>query len=181
MTPSSKKQLGLISLTNVPARAVHLGTIPDPRASADSIVITEVLAIDHLLVQRSEGLLLPSRQPKWSNQFEMPLEGVAWMVETIEEKFERSPADGGLPKGKFSASAVIGGEHLQLRHGVSIGGEGIPGYVVNNFDRQDYITTYMEEAQEFDFTLDQWNDTLRAFYKQIAERVAAGEFGKPRG
>jgi hypothetical protein len=153
-----------------------LGTIPDPRASADAVSIIEVFAIDGLFVDRREGLRLPSRQRKWSDQFEMPLEGIAWMIETIEEKFERSPADGGLPQGKFNTATVVAGEHLQLRYGVSIAGEGIGGYTIYNFDRQDYITTYREDAQSFDFTLDQWRESLRDFYKQIAQRVAAGEF-----
>jgi hypothetical protein len=179
MSTPAKKQLGLISLTNVPARAISLGTIPDDRPTEHLLTITEVFAIDGLYVERREGLRLPSRQRKWSNQFEMPLEAVAWMVETIEEKFERSPADGGLPQGKFNTAAVYSGEHLQLRYGVSIGGEGIGGYTVYNFDRQDYITTYMVEAQSFDFTIGLWRETLRAFYKQIAERVAAGEFRSP--
>ena len=166
MSSPAKKQYGLIDPVHPPARAVRLGTRPAP----DSQIVVDLFTIDGLYVDRREA------RGHWKEQFEMPLEGIAWMVQAIELGFERKPSEGGLPRDVFHTDTTIAGEHLQVRHGVNIGGEGVPGYTVHNWDRLEYITG--RYAQDMSFTLEAWRETLRDFYKQLAERVASGEFSK---
>ena len=112
----------------------------------------------------------------WSEQFEMPLEGIGWLVQAIELGFERKPSEGGLARDVFHTDTTVGGEHLQVRYGMNLGAEGVGGYTVYNWDRLEYIMG--RYAQEISFTLDAWRETLREYYKELADRVASGEFSK---
>jgi hypothetical protein len=78
------------------------------------------------------------------------------------------------PMSPPTAPPVIKDEHLSLRWGVSVGGEGVGGYTVYDFDRLEYLLN--EQAQEFSFTNELWHAQVRDLFKTIAERHEAGEF-----
>jgi hypothetical protein len=173
----TRKQLGLIDLGKPPSRAVHLKDLPDDSVNPQRKNITKWFVVDGYFVERRRLIVIATGEVILDNQFEMPLEGVPWVVESIEQQFERKPSDGGLPRDVFNVQRVVGGEHLQLRYGVSVGGEGVGGYTVHNYDRASYITALM--AQEFSFTIDSWRANLREFFKELCERITAGEFAPP--
>ena len=55
-----------------------------------------------------------------------------------------------------------------------MGGEGVGGYTVYNFDRTEYIVN--RDAQQLSFINDLWHAQVRDLFKSIAERHEAGEF-----
>jgi len=177
MTSAPKKQLGLLDPTNLPEGAVRLGRLPDPNANDASEAIINLFAVDGLFVHHWQWLIKATGTIRGVNQFEMPLDGVRWIVQTIEQGFQRKPSEGGLPRDVFHANTTIAEEHLSLRWGVSVGGEGVGGYTVNNFDRTEYILN--RESQRFSFTNDLWHQVVHELFTGIAQRHEAGEFSPP--
>ncbi len=82
-----------------------------------------------------------------ANQIEIPAPAIQWIVDTIEIKFFKPPAQGGLPVDKFHHCETIEGEELCINRSVSSGGEGIGGYRLVNLSRRSYISE--TDIQEF--------------------------------
>jgi hypothetical protein len=69
---------------------------------------------------------------------------------------------------------TIDNEDLELRYGVSVGGEGVGGYTIVNFDRSSYILP--RYSQQFSITVDILKQVGRQFFKDILKRINSGEF-----
>lgn len=177
MTSAPKKQFGLLDPAKLPEGAVRLGQLPDPLANDLRESVIHLFAVEGLFVYHSQSLVKAQNRISSIDQFEMPLDGVRWVVQAIEQGFERKPSEGGLPRDVFHTNTTIAQEHLSVRWGVSVGGEGVGGYTVNNFDRTEYIRNH--ESQRFRFTNDLWHERVRELLTDIAERHEAGEFKPP--
>lgn len=82
-----------------------------------------------------------------ADQMEIPASAIQWIVDTIEIKFFKPPAQGGLPSDVFFHNEIIDGEELQINRGVAVGGEGIGGYVLANISRRSHMAD--TDIQEF--------------------------------
>lgn len=170
-----RKQLGLIDYSNIPQDYVYIGRLPSPFSDPDSDYecVEDFFIGERFLINRQE-----SRQNnvavRRAYQFEMPLAGVKWMIETIELGFERPPSAGGLEKNKLSMETRIEDERLFLMYGVCVGGEGVGGYTIKNTSRSSYILP--RYSQEFSITVDIWNQVGRKFFKDLLKRINSGEF-----
>ncbi len=172
---SPRKQLGLLDYKNIPDSCSYIGRIPSPFSKPETAFedIHDVFIANGFFLIRKEGRKnnVVTRMP---NQFEMPLGGVKWMIEAIEQGFERPPSAGGLAKNALNMDVCIDGEELRLEYGVCVGGEGVGGYTVINFDRSDYILP--RYSQEFSITVDVWREFGRDFFKALQTRIESGEF-----
>jgi hypothetical protein len=172
---SPRKQLGLIDYSNLPADCIYIGRLPSPFSDLANgrEMIVDFFVAKGLVVNRRErrinGLVDSA-----INQFEIPLTGIKWMIEAIEQGFEQPPSAGGLAKNTLHMDVCINDEELRLEYGVSVGGEGVGGYTVVNFDRSSYIIP--RYSQEFSITVGIWREFGRDFFKTLQKRIEAGEF-----
>jgi hypothetical protein len=170
-----RKQLGIINYKNVPKNYVYIARLPSPFSNPQKNYedIADFYIGDGYLINRREDRKngISDDMPE---QFEMPLAGVSWMINTIEQAFETPPSKGGLEKNKLHTDVTIDNEDLELRYGVSVGGEGVGGYTIVNFDRSSYILP--RYSQQFSITVDIWKQVGRQFFKDILKRINSGEF-----
>jgi hypothetical protein len=111
---------------------------------------------------------------KWlsNNIIEFPIVGLQWFIDTVEQKFFKSPAEGGLPKDQYAYEEEIDGERLCVSRMF-----GVPGYGFRNYSRQDYVYKRLgsNEPQQADLS-----DEL-LFKKGLFEKFkeAAKQLKKP--
>lgn len=135
---------------------------------------------DHLLVYEKTLHTFPltsSRHPGETelieDQFEMPLSGIRWFINAIEQKFFKSPEDGGLPADKISYKETVDGEGLHIIRAMTAGCE-YPGYVITNSSRYSYIDS--SDMQTLALS-DPWlfKNGLMDFLKEVATKYESGE------
>ena len=109
-----------------------------------------------------------------ADQIEIPAQAIQWIVDTIEIKFFKPPAQGGLPVDKFHHCEIIEDEELCINRSVSSGGEGIGGYRLVNLSRRSYIseTDIQEFAMPDPFLFDYG---LMDFLKDLGMKISRGE------
>lgn len=79
-------------------------------------------------------------ESKWLHyQIEFPKQGLIWYLDTIRNKFFKTEAQGGLPKGEIGASDVINGEELAIVRAINADGNGGGGYSFVTVDRKDAL------------------------------------------
>lgn len=93
-----------------------------------------------------EGKTIPAY---WSGGtlIEFPIAALAWIVESIEEKFLQTESEGGLEKGEFTVSKNFDGEKLTVKRMF-----GLPGYGLVNHSRGAYEETTIQSLQKADFS-----------------------------
>ncbi len=69
-------------------------------------------------------------------QIEFPKRGLLWYLDTLKEKFFKTAAEGGLPKGVFNTDAVVDGERLKIGRAFNADGNGGGGYSFVTLDRK---------------------------------------------
>ncbi|TBW56512.1 hypothetical protein EZI54_09450 [Marinobacter halodurans] len=113
-----------------------------------------------------------------TTQFEYPMAGARWFVDTIERFFLHPDHPNAIPRGKFNVREEVDGETLGVTRGAAYGGRDIPGYTFDNLNRIEH-STIMEGpfCQMFEMG-DPWlfEDGLFDLFKDIAERHERGEF-----
>lgn len=171
---SKFKHLGLIDYSNIPQDYVYIGNLPNALTTHKREIINDIFIGKQLFIVRKEGRLATGRINSIT-QFEMPIETLSWVVDSIEMMFERKSSEGGLSKDVQHLDKQFGGEHIELRYGVSVAGEGIGGYTLTNFNRDCYILPG-EASQTFSFALNIWHDHAQTMFKDIVRRHNAGEF-----
>ncbi|WP_062058010.1 hypothetical protein [Cellvibrio sp. OA-2007] len=170
-----RKQLGIIDYKNVPINYVYLGRLPSPFSNPQKNYenIADFYVGDGYLINRREDRKngISDDMPE---QFEMPLAGVSWMINAIEQGFEKPPSEGGLEKNKLHTDTTLNEERLRIMYGVCVGGEGVGGYTIKNTSRSSYILP--RYSQQFSITVDIWQQVGRKFFKDILKRINSGEF-----
>ncbi|MCG6202447.1 hypothetical protein [Psychromonas antarctica] len=109
---------------------------------------------------------------KWTGgtDIEFPKEGLLWFIKSIEQKFLKTEAQGGLEKGAFTYSEEIKGEKLAIKRQF-----GVPGYGLMNFSREGH------GFAEGDVQLAEFTDVMlfdNGLFKQftdIAKQIENGE------
>ncbi|MBA35525.1 MAG: hypothetical protein CMI14_08845 [Oleispira sp.] len=153
----------------------------DPRtvakfAEADSDWIWYLL-IDgsHLILAAARYHTNPKTQKQqWiSGQIELPKQGLVWFCDTIKNKFFKTEAEGGLPKGTFGTTAEIEGENLKIYRCANADGQGGPGYSLTTLDRIEERGSFPEEEMFSDKML--FEDGLMGVFQRVANEIQAGK------
>src|SRR5690554_230581 len=119
---------------------------------------------------------LRTKESEWlTYQLEFPKAGLRWIVDTINNKFFKTPDEGGLPGGVYHYEEVVDGEELGISRDMGLGTNENrqSGYTFLTLSRREEIGT---SAKELSFT-----DTFlfdRGFLKLIedtAKRIESGE------
>ncbi|MGI1678133.1 MAG: hypothetical protein K6L75_05350 [Cellvibrionaceae bacterium] len=102
---------------------------------------------------------------------EFPKQALPWFIKSIEEKFFKTEAEGGLKKGEFTYSEIFNDEKMVVKRMF-----GLPGYALSNFARQSYAYTTLKSPQCAEFT-DQmlFDNGLFDQLKQLGEKIARGQ------
>jgi hypothetical protein len=108
-----------------------------------------------------------------ADQIEIPAPAIQWIVDTIEIKFFKPPAQGGLPADKFHHCETIDCEKLCINRSFSSGGEGIGGYRLVNLSRKSHMadTDIQEFAMPDPFL---FNYGLIDFFKDLGAKISSG-------
>jgi hypothetical protein len=129
---------------------------------------------DFIILYGEKLHVYPATSPRYgeqkliADQLEMPLAAVRWYVNVIEQKFFRSPEEGGLPANKISYREEVAGENLHIMRSMSAGCVH-PGYALTNSSRNSHILA--SSRQTFSAS-DPWlfQGGLLDFLKDIAAR-----------
>ena len=108
----------------------------------------------------------PGQKILLADQFEMPLEAIRWLINVIEQKFFKSPEDGGLPAHKISYEEIVAGEDLHIMRSANAGCPH-PGYDITNGSRRSHMAP--RNLQTLSLS-DPWlfNNGLMDYLKKLA-------------
>lgn len=108
-----------------------------------------------------------------ADQLEMPLKGIRWYIDAIEQKFFKSESEGGLPAHKISYEEIIAGEDLHIIRSMNAGCSQ-PGYDLTNSSRSSHISPSSYQSFE---AADPWlfEGGLMDFFKKLADQYERGE------
>jgi len=136
----------------------------------DPETIWYLLLIDDYLIIADAAYR--SQRGKWLHyQIEFPKHGLLWFVDTLQSKFFRTAAEGGLPRGVFHDSAIVDGEHLKLGRAFNADGRGGSGYAFVTLDRKD-----LGLAKKYIFTDSLlFEHGLLDLFKQVAHKIRSGD------
>ncbi|MGI9278435.1 MAG: hypothetical protein ACR2PX_02255 [Endozoicomonas sp.] len=112
------------------------------------------------------------RRNKWLHyQIEFPKRGLQWYIDTLRDKFFRTEAQGGLPKGTFNHVGEVDGERLAVIRAFNADGKGGGGYMFVTPDRKDN-----ELSKTYTFT-DKllFEHGLIRIFEDVAGKIARGE------
>ena len=123
---------------------------------------------DHMII--ADAAYRKQRQ-KWLHyQIEFPKRGLQWYLDTLQEKFSKTEADGGLPKGTFHDKTEIDGERLKLGRAFNADGNRGGGYSFVTLDRKE-----RKFAKEYTFTDELlFKHGLVQLLEDIANKIATG-------
>ena len=110
---------------------------------------------------------------EWGGEtfLEFPVSGLSWFINTIEQRFFKTEAEGGLEKGKFAYEEEVSGERLCVSRMF-----GEPGYGFRNYSRDSYLWDDESEPQQADFSDELlFQKGLFDQFKTIAEKISRGE------
>ncbi|MDX1757690.1 MAG: hypothetical protein R3175_16655 [Marinobacter sp.] len=114
-----------------------------------------------------------------SSQYEYPIAGVRWFVDTVERFFLPPDHPNAVPRGAKTIEEPVDGETLGVTRGAWYGGEHIPGYSFDNLNRLEHCTIPPDGPYCQMFKMgDPWlfEDGLFDLFKEIAQRHENGEF-----
>ena len=133
----------------------------------------------HLLIYSERLHIYPptskhfGTQKLLADQLEMPLEAIRWFINVIEQKFFKSPEEGGLPAHKISYEEVVAGEDLHVMRSANAGCPH-PGYAITNGSRHSHMASW--SLQEISFS-DPWlfQNGLMDYLKSLADAFEQGK------
>ncbi|EOA8959498.1 hypothetical protein ACIMS1_005227 [Vibrio harveyi] len=102
-------------------------------------------------------------------QIEFPKYGLRWFLDTLEGKFFKTEAEGGLPKGTFNDEGLVDGERLKLRRAFNADGNGGGGYAFITLDRKEPESVWSKSYTFTDSLLFEHGmiDTMKLIAKKI--------------
>lgn len=134
---------------------------------------------EHLLIYREDFHTYPESAGELAGttelfeyQFAIPMSGIRWFIEVIEQKFFKSPNEGGLPANKLSYEEIVAGEDLHVMR--SMGGGHRPGYTITNATQR----AHGAERNPQRLTLpDDWlfEGGLMDYLKELADKYENGQ------
>lgn len=128
-----------------------------------------LLVDDYLIIANAT---FKERDSKWLHyQIEFPKRGLLWFLDTLKEKFFKTAAEGGLPKGVFNDVGTIDGERLKLARAADADGHGGGGYAFITLDRKN--GNLAKEYTVTDALL--FEHGLMDLFEQIAAKIRSGE------
>ncbi|MFB2763405.1 hypothetical protein [Marinobacter shengliensis] len=133
-----------------------------------------------LIIVKKEWIQFDDEPGEYAiRQYEYPIAGARWFVDTVERFFLPPDHPNAVPRGKLNVRGEVDGETLGVTRGTWYGGDHIPGYSFDNLNRIEHSTVLPEGAycQMFEMG-DPWlfQDGLFDLFKEIAQRHENGEF-----
>ena len=128
---------------------------------------------DHMIISNATYFTdLETNESEWLHyQIEFPKRGLQWYLDTLEHKFFKTEAEGGLPKGKFHDIAEIDGERLSIDRAFNADGNGGGGYSFVTLDRKED-----DLAKEYTFTdAFLFEGGLIQIFEDIAAKIKGGQ------
>lgn len=133
---------------------------------------------DFIIFYGEKVHVYPSESPRYgerkliADQLEMPFAAVRWYINVIEQKFFKSPEEGGLPAHKISYEEIVVGEDLHIMRAMNAGCE-YPGYDLTNGSRNSHILS--SSPQTFSAS-DPWlfKNGLMDYLKSLADAYEQG-------
>lgn len=114
---------------------------------------------------------LRTKESKWLHyQIEFPKKGLLWYLDTLQNKFFKTEAEGGLPKGTFHDIEEIDGERLKLGRAFNADSNGGGGYSFVTLDRKE--DGFAKKITFTDEVL--FNGGLIEILQDIAEKIKDG-------
>lgn len=165
-----------------PAGYQMVGESQDQARSTHSNQLWHFFVHDHhLIVVKKERIQLDDSDPGEVaiRQYEYPVAGVRWFVDTVERFLLPADDVNAVPRDNFNMRAEVDGETLGVTRGAWFGGRYIPGYSFDNLNRIEHSSVMPEGAQCQMLKMgDPWlfDDGLFDLFKKIAERHERGEF-----
>lgn len=171
----------IIDPGNPPAGYLKVGSHVDNESN--DVPWNFFVAEKHLIIVRKRLIKLDDNDPgKYvTTQFEYPVAGARWFVETIDRFFLHPDHPNAVPRGEITIEEEVDGEVLGVTRGAQYGSmlKGIPGYSFDNLNRFRHSTLSVDDnwCQMFEMG-DPWlfEDGLLDLFKIIAERHERGEF-----
>ncbi|CAE6940815.1 hypothetical protein ACOMICROBIO_FLGHMIGD_04044 [Vibrio sp. B1FLJ16] len=150
-----------------------IATVPDDDEATKNFYF---LLIDNYIILATAKYFTNKRtgKSKWLHyQIEFPKHGLRWFLDTLEGKFFKTAAEGGLPKGKFNDEGVVDGERLKLGRAFNADGEGGGGYAFITLDRKEPESVWSKSYTFTDALLFEHGmiDTM----KDIANKIDSGQ------
>jgi hypothetical protein len=135
----------------------------------------------YLVISDKEWLEGRNGKPGWyaHSQYEYPLAGARWFVDTVERFFLPPDHPNAVPRGEITIEEPVNGsETLGVTRGAWFGGQYIPGYSLDNLNRYEHSTLLTRSRCQMFKMGDPWlfEDGLFDLFKEIASRHERGEF-----
>ena len=130
---------------------------------------------DHLIIADTEYFTNKrTGDSEWLHyQIEFPKRGLQWYLDTLQDKFFKTEAEGGLAKRKFHDKTVFEGERLKLGRAFNADGNRGGGYSFVTLDRKESYGS----AKEYTFTVAfLFKGGLMQLLQDIAAKVKAGQY-----
>jgi hypothetical protein len=167
------KQFNDIDPLTVSQHPNLIATLPDDEEDTKNFYF--LLTDDYIIIATAKYFTNKrTGKSKWLHyQIEFPKQGLRWFLDTLEGKFFKTAAEGGLPKGTFNSEGLVDGERLKLRRAFDADGNGGGGYAFITLDR---IDNYIGLAKSYTFS-----DALLFQYgmidvmKDIANKIDLGQ------
>src|SRR5690554_3931953 len=172
---TTMKQFEPIDPLTIKSNPNLIGSITSDLDPSDTYYL---LIIDTYAVLFDSGLYTNpnTKESRWlTYQLEFPKAGLRWIVDTINNKFFKTPDEGGLPGGVYHYEEVVDGEELGIRRSMGLGTNENrqSGYTFLTLSREDEQFGYIKKLSFTDtFLFD------RGFLKLIedtAKRIENGE------
>ena len=161
--PNGFKQVGKVEYSYNPGEYFLLFT------SGKTFYFLDKYPAKPMLVR---GKLIPTREPGYSlAQFELPINAIPWLIDTIENKFWKKASEGGLPGDVLHVDNTIEDEDLRIRFSPNCGGEGVQGFTLENYSRSDRGLNWQDIQLPYTLLRD---DGMLDLLKDISIRHAQG-------
>ena len=141
----------LIDTQNLSTNYKPLGKIDYTYNPGEHILLFSSKGILYFLIKYPakpmlvKGVSYNTDEPGYNlDQFEIPMNALPWLIDTIEKKFWKKASEGGLAGDVLHVDNEVEGENLRIRFSPNCGDEGIQGFTVENYSRKGRYVDWME-------------------------------------